>query len=131
MKKSNGLLWAERVGLPHPYITLCITEAEYHRACRHFALPKEQWGPWVNAGSSATTHLLQRGHDIASVVCLGPHEDVEPIMLAGLLVHEAVHIVEQLFRHMDEKTPGEETRAYLTQSISQQLMWMYVERTKR
>jgi hypothetical protein len=37
--------------------------------------------------------------------------------LDATLVHESVHLVYRIFEYMNEETPGEETRAYLTEYI--------------
>lgn len=40
----------------------------------------------------------------------------------GLLVHEAVHVVDNVFDDIGERNPGKETKAYLTQFIVQNIL---------
>jgi len=37
------------------------------------------------------------------------------------IVHESVHLVHRIFEYMNEETPGEETRAYLTEYIFKEI----------
>lgn len=43
----------------------------------------------------------------------------------ALLVHEATHVVETWLNWLNEKEPGEEVRAYMTQSVAQCLFNMF------
>lgn len=52
------------------------------------------------------------------------------MQIAAMLAHEAVHIVDFLLEHIGEKSPGMETRAYLTQYIVQNLLYSYDEQRK-
>lgn len=53
-----------------------------------------------------------------------------PIVVAGLLVHEAVHIFQQDCEYRGEKTPSAEYEAYSIQMIAQELMWAYTQALK-
>jgi hypothetical protein len=41
--------------------------------------------------------------------------------LDATLVHESVHLVYRIFEYMGEETPGEETRAYLTEYVYKEI----------
>jgi len=49
-------------------------------------------------------------------------EGRNPIEVAGLLVHEAVHVWQEYCHGIGEDTPGSEQEAYGVQAISQELM---------
>lgn len=51
----------------------------------------------------------------------------EPIQIAALIVHEAVHIKQAILESVGEDNVGHETEAYLVQRIAQDLMYMYAE----
>lgn len=51
----------------------------------------------------------------------------EPIQVAALIVHEAVHIKQAILESVGELNVGHETEAYLIQRIAQDLMYMYAE----
>ena len=52
----------------------------------------------------------------------------ESIVIAGLLAHEAVHIKQAILRSVGEDNVGDETEAYLIQTITQDLLWAYHDR---
>jgi hypothetical protein len=49
-------------------------------------------------------------------------EGRNPIEVAGLLVHEAVHVWQEYCHGIGEATPASEQEAYGIQAISQELM---------
>lgn len=63
--------------------------------------------------------------ELAAIVCFPPGPDRDSIEVAGLLVHEAVHIWQEYLIHIGEKYPGVETEAYAIQRISMGLMSEY------
>ena len=65
-------------------------------------------------------------HPIA-LVTLNNEIDKDPIQVAALLVHEAVHIKQAILACFGEDNVGDETEAYMVQRISQDLMNMYVD----
>jgi hypothetical protein len=83
----------------------------------------------------ATTHANASVHYFSSdagelaILCM----DLEgsrkraPIEVAGLLVHEAVHIFQQDCEYRGEKNPSAEYEAYSIQMIAQELMIAYTK----
>ncbi len=121
--------WLDRrVAHPGPYLTLALSEAEYKAAFRHLKLAPE--GPWIRTPQAhATAHYAVRtdGRQ-AVVVCLSAWEGRNPIEVAGLLVHEAVHIWQEYAAWVGEIRPGAEQEAYAIQSIAQELMAEFARR---
>lgn len=126
--------WLDRrVAKPGPYLCLCLSEEEYLQALRAIRY-KETPPTWVSPGAGATTHLFSnpRG-DTVTVVCLKEREDrgdgsLVGVEVAGLLVHEAVHVWQDYAEQMGERTPGKEQEAYAIQGIAQELMAEYARR---
>ncbi len=117
-----NLRWLDRrIAAPGPYLALCLTEKLFHDACRKLNLPNM---PWVsNAQSDATTHHLHNdaGQRVC-VICVRGWEGRDPVEIAGLLVHEAVHVWQEYCDQIGERDPGREQEAYAIQNIAQELM---------
>lgn len=86
---------------------------------------------WVGPRGHARTHYCDnQSGELVCLVCLGEgHEKRAPIEVAGLLVHEAVHVWQQYCAAIGETEPGAEQEAYGIQCIAQELMSEYARRT--
>ena len=118
--------WLDRrIASPGPYLTLCLSEAEYKAAMKHCRVAP---GAWINPGADATSHHLVSENKRVCVVCLGNMGGRSAIEVAGLLVHEAVHVWQEYADSIGESTPGREQEAYAIQAIAQELMAEYARR---
>lgn len=124
--------WLPRDLVNGPYLCLVLSEKAFHKAFDHLDQPKEDRPRWVtNDHSNATAHTLTNPKgELCAVICLrdwGTHTGIE---IAGLLVHEAVHLWQRLCDHIGEHSPSAEFEAYSIQSIAQRLMWSFEEQTR-
>ena len=121
--------WLDRrVAAPGPYLTLVTSQDEFDAVLRHFKMPLGT--PYLSsARADATAHFFdnQRGDSVA-VVALGDTTGRSGVEVAGLLVHEAVHIWQTHRENIGETHPGREQEAYAVQSIAQELMAEYARR---
>lgn len=121
--------WLNReVAHPGPFLTLCLSEAEYKAALKHCGVAAND--AWIKTEwSDATAHYLDntRGQRVA-IVCIRVASSRTAIEVAGLLVHEAVHCWQDYCERIGEHRPGAEQEAYAIQSISQELMAEYARR---
>ena len=102
---------------------------EFKAAFRHLGASADF--PWIKNGhSNATAHYLDApdGRGLACIVCLRGHEGRNPVEVAGLLVHEAVHAWQAYADHIGESSPGTEQEDYAIQAISQELMAEFARR---
>lgn len=109
-------------------MTLVTSQDEFDAALRHFKMPLGT--PYLlNARADATAHFFenQRGESVA-VVALGDMTGRSGVEIAGLLVHEAVHVWQAHRENISETHPGREQEAYAVQSIAQELMTEYARR---
>lgn len=127
--------WLDRrIAKPGPYLCLCLSEAEFIEALKHLK-PKGVPENWVSPGANATVHQFDNADgDLVCVVCLQPREHKEDnytgVEIAGLLVHEAVHVWQLYAESIGERNPGSEQEAYAIQGIAQELMAEYARRMK-
>jgi hypothetical protein len=122
MKSSR---WLDRESMPRlPYMTLCLTEREYLQVVNHLKVKDPM--PWLNRNAAGTTHFFTRDGYTCCVVCIQPKLAKSYEQVAGLLVHEAVHVWQE-YRDtvLMEKHPGSELEAYSIQKIVQNLLEAY------
>ena len=120
---NRATRWLDRrVACPGPYLALVLSQAEFDWAMRHCKQPLGR--PYLStARADATTHLFanHRGETIA-VVALGDVSNRSGVEIAGLLVHEAVHVWQEHCESIGETRPAREQAAYGVQGIAQELM---------
>lgn len=121
--------WLDRrIAAPGPGMALCMSEKKYRKAMKHCGIAHPP--PWLNDGADATMHQLTKpSGDVICVVCLRP-TDRSTVEVAGLLIHEAVHVWQEYCLRIGEKYPASEQMAYGIQSIAQELMAEYERQTQ-
>lgn len=118
--------WLDRrIGAAGPYLALCLSQDEFDAAVRHLKLTAP---PYVNRGANATMHTFDGPAGLACIVCLGDVAERNGVEIAGLLVHEAVHVWQVWCNAIGEHRPGAEQEAYGVQAIAQELMAEYAWR---
>lgn len=124
--KTNWL--DRRIAHPGPHLALCLYMNEYIAAMRHCRImdPPDWMG---NNYSSALVHFLTNpDNDPVAIVCLRGWQGRNPIEVAGMLVHEAVHVWQKYAERIGEHVPGKEQEAYAVQNIAQELMAEFARR---
>lgn len=121
--------WLDRrIAHPGPYLTLCLSEGEFFQAMKHCKIQNP--GPWISRDAAQATahHLYNDKGEQVVVVCMRDWENRDPIEVAGLLVHEAVHVWQEYVDNIGEQHPGREQEAYGVQAIAQELMAEFARR---
>jgi hypothetical protein len=127
--RSDKNRWLDRrIAAPGPYLTLCLSEAEYETAMR--GIKCKHYGSWISTpqASATTHHLSNTDGNLCAVVCMNDYANRNPVEVAGLLVHEAVHVWQEYCDWYGEKAPGREQEAYAVQAIAQELMAEFARR---
>jgi hypothetical protein len=120
--------WLDRrIARPGPYLALCLSDEEFHAALRHIG-HKDRF-PGVGKFADATMHTLENEDGTTvCIVCLKNWQGKKPVEVAGLLVHEAVHVWQSYCIDIGEREPGREQEAYAIQCIAQELMAEFARR---
>jgi hypothetical protein len=123
------MLWlSRRIAAPGPYLALCANEKTFNKALRHCGVLPGAARFLKSSHANATTHWLEnKSGDLVCIVCLGDTQGRNSIEIAGLLVHEAVHVWQRYCERIGEERPGEEQEAYAIQSIAQELMAAFAD----
>lgn len=119
--------WLDRNLIRSPYHpTLCTTPAGFAHVLKYLKVPQDQTPAFVTGGRNATVHYFESPQrNLCAVACISPTAEAEPIQIAALLVHEAVHIWQAVREDLNERSPSSEFEAYAIQAISQELMYEY------
>ena len=123
--------WRDRrIAAPGPFLCLCLDEASFHRALADCGI-KDRPEFMASEHAHATTHHVSHHKTgaAACIVALGDWTGRSPVEVAGLLVHEAVHVWQRYCDLIGERRPGDEQEAYAIQSIAQELMQSFAEQT--
>ena len=126
------LRWLNRSLMENSYyMALCTTEKAFEKELKRLEVPRSDWPRFVSVNANATCHFFEKDDaKRVAIVCVGDATGKTPIELAGLLVHEAVHIWQEHCEFIGEHKPSIEMEAYAIQRISMDLMWAYAETVK-
>lgn len=122
--------WRDRrIAAPGPYLCLCLDEATFAAALDDIGV-KERPAFLATAHADATTSYFEhKNGSLVAIVTLAPWAGRKPVEVAGLLVHEAVHVWQRYCERIGERNPGDEQMAYGIQAIAQELMQSFTEQT--
>lgn len=118
--------WLDRrIAAPGPYLALCLSEAEFREAVSHIKAPEVPL--WCR--KDGMTHVFDHEDGgLCCIICIKGWQGRDPIEVAGLLVHEAVHVWQQYANGIGERFEGAEQEAYAVQAIAQELMAEFARR---
>ena len=124
--------WLSRQLLVCPHYCLCLSQQEFKKAMDYFEIDKEVRPQFfVTPGKDATVFRFSMGKVHVSIVCVKGWEKQKPVEVYGLLIHEAVHIWQDIVERMGEREPGVEIEAYSIQWIAQQLINDFMTRKRK
>lgn len=121
--------WLDRDIAPQgPNMILCLTAEDLKEVCD--TLPDLGVLEWPTRSDARVYHVSAPDREELEIVCVSRWQGRDPIVVAGLLVHEAVRIWQAYKRSIGEDAPGDEQEAYGIQYISQTLMEEFSRRIK-
>lgn len=127
MNTTREIKWLDRFITPlAPFLCLCLSEGEYLKALKHLGVTPT--AAWANDDANATLHTYDKVDAPVCIVCLNVSSKLSAIEIAGVLVHESVHIWQEWCKRYGETNAGNEQEAYAIQFISSALMGEYARR---
>jgi hypothetical protein len=111
------------------WVGLIISDKAYAKEMKRLGLKNPN--PFVVEGASATTHYLDPSSAKSKhicLICIKP--DLTRFGAYGLLVHEAVHVMQRIKEIFREDKIGAEMEAYATQGICS-FLWEEYDDLKR
>jgi hypothetical protein len=128
-KQKQVTAWCDRGLIVSPYyFALCLSEEAFQKELRHLKVRKNRWPEFMDSPSAdATTHYFQCGDKHSAIVCVKAAHKRTAIAVAGILVHEAVHIWQAIKDVIGEHKPSPEFEAYSVQMLSQELFQRFAE----
>lgn len=110
--------WLHRGLIDAPHYTLCTNQERFDAVCKYL---KVEPYPGMDEVGDARTHFFERKGKIVAVVCFFNYRKHDRIADYAMLVHEAVHIWQEVKKEIDEKSPSAEFEAYSVQRICVEL----------
>lgn len=123
--------WLNRNLIVMPiWYCLCLTEKQYFGAMKHCGVTDSEPSLWAEQRTGARAcFAIDKAKKRVCFVCLNESGDEEPLQVAALLMHEAVHIWQRYSRDLGSHydVHSDEFEAYSIQQIAQQLMYAYID----
>ena len=116
--------WLNRAVLYGGYICLTLSDKETKAALKHCG-EKKAYTPTTAA---ARVFKIEKSGKLCFIVCLNNTIGKDLIQVHGLIVHEAMHVLQFTLEYLKEDAPGREIEAYMIQCVSQVLMDEFQER---
>lgn len=119
--------WLDRTLITSPYyIGLCFDEVSFHRELKRLKVPRKDWPSFTSTThADATVHFLTCKSKRCAIVTIKRRKDIKLEQAYAMLVHEAVHIWQEIKEYIGERYPSSEFEAYSIQTIAQRLMLAY------
>ena len=131
MKNVN---WICRELVESPYcIGLCLDKEKFKKELKRLKIPRESWPYFVSEGKDAKVHTFEKrdSNEKCIIVCMKDSDKATYAQKMGLLVHEAVHIWQDICKNINEYEPSSEFEAYSIQVISMRLIAAYDDIIKK
>jgi hypothetical protein len=113
---SGGKVHWFHMGSWGMFVGYTSSQAAFNRALKRLKIKEQPM--MVSATAGGTTHFFNNPNgELCALIALKEPNKVKPVTLAGIVVHEVAHVVRHLWRHIDEREPGDEAEAYLFQYL--------------
>ncbi len=122
-KSKHRVIWCDR-GWQPVYFGFCPSEKAWHRQMETFSATDE---PYPDSDGRCT--FFTKDGKVSCIVTIrdGTEAARSTVEIAGLLVHEAAHVWQEVRKAMQEKEPSIEFEAYSMQAIFQELYSAFMD----
>lgn len=120
-------MWLSRSLFQGPRVAMVTSQAQFSRALRAIRMEGDA-GPFCNPSWRACTHAYDVDGELVCIVGVNLRslQGADPIGVASLLVHEAVHVWQRTRAALGPGDLGVEMEAYAVENIAAELMRAYV-----
>jgi hypothetical protein len=126
-------IWLDRNIMVSPiYYCLCLTERQFHSELKRLKVDRDSWPSFIKKDkwANATVNFFQYKDKHCAIVCMNITDETL-VQAHCLLVHESVHIWQEICEIIGESNPSSEFEAYSIQYLSQQLILSYEKLKKK
>lgn len=123
--RPKTLEWLSRtLSVAHVPYALCTSQKAFDKELKRLNEPST---PYLLDGAVGTTHYINRGESRtqAIIVCVPLDSTSTARGMYTVLIHEAVHVWQELQSLLGEVKPGKEQEAYGIETIAYRLMTAY------
>ena len=120
---KNPMWLSQEIGIPLVHWCLCLTEEALKKAENQLKKEGRDFYLKFPYSGAECKFVYRDGNWTDCIVCLVETDD--PVENAVSLVHEAVHIWQNLCEYIGEENPSKEFEAYTIQNITQRLFDAY------
>ena len=94
-------------------------------------VPKDKRPDFLKSSHAhATTHFFKRSDKVVAIICIRKNSAFDINQIHALLLHEAVHLWQEIKIYIDENNPSKEFEAYSIQALAQNLFYAYKKMSK-
>ena len=133
-EREINMEWLDRALVVSPYFYgLCLSENDFRKELKKLKVQKDQWPPFLASGSAnASAHFFDGANGSRScIIAIGSTKGRSVAQIHAMLVHEAVHLWQEIRSDIGEKQPSSEFEAYAVQALSQRLIESYETQRKK
>jgi len=120
---ANRVVWIDR-GWQPVYIGFCPSEKAWKHAMKRMGMPNE---PYPTTDGRVTSFMREGKCSCIMTLGDGCEKRVNPVQIAAVIAHEAVHVKQEICRHIGEESPSIEFEAYAVQAIFQGLYQAWLD----
>ncbi len=115
-------------GYIDPNLYLVFSESEFEEIVRSMGASLTSVDEWAPQNGARAHEFFSEDQGLEFVICLNLLPSVTAIKIAGIIVHESVHVWQKYCQHIGERVKGSEQEAYFIQNCSEALLTEYARR---